>query len=102
MRSLAVWFDARADDTDGLGQEVVEGVLGLLSEFTTVAKEQHALDPPGPDKQIGQRDRDAGLAGAGRLDDQRLAVLVGEALGNPLDRLDLIEAIDDLLRWAQA
>ena len=75
---------------------LVEGVLGLLAQFAAVAEKQDALRPLRPLEQVGQGDGDAGLAGAGGLDDQRLALLVGEALGHSLDRLDLVEAIDDL------
>ena len=54
----------------GSDRKVFEGVLGLLPELPAVAKEQDALDPSGADQQVGKRDRDAGLAGAGRLDDR--------------------------------
>ena len=72
--------------------------MGLLTQLAPGAEEQDALDPSGTDKEIGQGDCDAGFAGAGRLHNQRLAVLVGEVLRDALDRLDLINAIEQCSR----
>ena len=52
--------------------------------------------PLGPDQGLAERDGHTGLAGARRLDDQGLAVPVGEPLDHPLDGLDLVEPVDDL------
>ena len=65
-------------DRRGVGQVRLEGVDGLVHQRDAVGEEQHALDPVGPHQQVDQRDDRAGLAGAGRHHQQRLA-LAGRA-----------------------
>jgi len=86
---------ARADDANGFRQEIGESVFGLLAQFTTVAKEQDALYPARANEQFREGYCNAGLAGAGRLNDERLPMAIGKPLGDALDRLDLIKSIDD-------
>ena len=90
-------FHARCDNADRLCQEIIEGVLRLLAQFLAVAQEQNALYPSCPNQKIGEGNRYPRLAGASRLHDQCFAVLFREALSNPLDRLHLVKAIDDLI-----
>src|SRR5690606_20873102 len=86
---------ARANDANGLRQEIAERVVGLLAQFTTIAKKQDALYPASADEQFRQGYRNAGLAGAGCLHDERHAVAVRKPFGDAFDRLDLIKPIDD-------
>ena len=93
---VAVLRRGRGDEGAGLaGQELLEDVVGLLAQFPAVAEEQDALGPAGPQQDVAERDGDTGLAGAGGLDDQGLAVLGGEPLDDPLDGLDLVHAAGD-------
>ena len=70
-----------------VGQVRLERVDRLVHQRGAVGEEQDPLGPVGPDQQVRQRDHRAGLAGAGRHDDQRLAGVVDlERLGDPADR----------------
>jgi hypothetical protein len=87
---------AGADHDPGLARQVVlEHVVGLAAQLDAVAQEQHALGPAGAQEHLDQRQRDPGLAGAGGLDQERLAEVVREPIGDPLDRLELVDAIGD-------
>ena len=91
-------FDvADGDVSAGLaGQELLEGVVGLLAEFACGRTGTGCAWPTSArSSSVAERDGHTGLAGAGRLDDQRLAVLGGEPLDDPLDRLDLVHAAGD-------
>jgi hypothetical protein len=76
--------------------EVREGILRLLSQFATIAQKQDPLRPVGVGQQLSKPDNDASLPGSRRLDDERLATLAFEFFCHPLDRVRLVEAIDDL------
>ena len=54
----------------------LEGVDGLVDKGDAVGQKQHTLDPVAPHQQVAQRDDRAGLARAGRHDDQRLPLVV--------------------------
>ena len=84
-----------SDDVDGLLDEVIERILGLLAQLLAVTQEQHALDPAGVDQQLGQGNGHARLARAGGLHHQRATVALREALGHAGDALDLVQTAGD-------
>src|SRR5260370_41189165 len=73
---VSITLHARGNDPDRLRQEIIECVLGLLPQFTTITKKQNTLNPTGPDKQIPESDRDTRFSSASRLNDKRLSILV--------------------------
>ena len=83
---------ALGDEVDrrGIRQMRLEGAGRLVHQRHAVGEEQHALDPAGAHQEIDQRDHGAGLAGAGRHDQQRLALAV------------LLEAPRDIAGWRGA
>lgn len=77
------------------GEELLIRVGRLLSQFATIAEKQDAFGPAGPDHGIREADGNAGLAGAGGLDDKGFAFLLGELLDDPADGFDLVHAAGD-------
>ncbi|KFB70333.1 MAG: hypothetical protein AW09_004582 [Candidatus Accumulibacter phosphatis] len=76
----------------------LEGIHRLVHECHAVGEEQHALDAVAAHQQIAQRDHRARLAGAGRLHQQGLAVMVAlEGFGDAADAAPLVIALDDFL-----
>ena len=92
---VAILRGTRAHCDQRLVDEIVVGVPGLFAQFAAVAQEQHALDPAGTDQLVRQRNGDAGLASAGGLHDEGLAMLVGKTLRDALDGLQLVESSGD-------
>ena len=75
----------------------LEGAGRLVHQRDAVGEEQHALHPAGAHQQVDQRDHRARLAGAGRHDQQRLALAVLlEMLGDRADGAVLVGPLDDL------
>jgi len=69
----------------------------LPHQRRAVGKEQYPLDPISPHQQVGQGDDRAGLAGAGRHHQQRLALPVAlEGLRHPADGAVLVGSLHDL------
>ena len=68
----------------------------LIDQRDTVGEEEDALRPVAAHQQVDQRDDRAGLAGARRHDQQRLALVVLlEGLADPADRARLVVPLDD-------
>lgn len=63
------------DNVDGLPDEFVEGVLGLLTQILAIAPEQHALHPQDVDQRLAQGNVQACLARAGGLPDSLFVCL---------------------------
>src|SRR3546814_3890312 len=80
-------------DRARIGQWRLEGVGGLSYQRHAVGEEQHALDPVGAHQQIDQRDRDAGLAGAGGHGQQAGAATLRQRLGHRTDGAHLVRAL---------
>src|SRR4051812_7671362 len=68
-------------------------MVGLLAQLAPIAQEQDALGPAGAHEEVTQRNGDARLSRARRLDKQRAAELVLETLADTLDGLELVHAI---------
>jgi hypothetical protein len=77
------------------GQVLLEHAIGLAQQLAAVTQEQDALGPAGAHEHVDQRDRDAGLAGAGGLDQERLAEARREPDADALDRFELVHAVGD-------
>src|SRR5690606_23290675 len=77
------------------GQVLLEGIVCLHPQLLAVTEKQHTFGPAGSQQQLGQGDGNTSLAGAGGLDDQRLASLILEVGGNGLDRLNLVGSVGD-------
>ena len=74
----------------------LERIDRLVDQRNTVGQEQHPLRPVAAHQQVDKRDHGAGLSGAGRHDQQRLALaVVLEGLGDAADRRRLVVAFDD-------
>ena len=78
---------------------LLEGAERLLHKLPTVREEENTLDALLALKQFHQGDGDAGLAGAGGEHHEETPPGGFDSLGNGLDRLDLISAINDALEW---
>jgi hypothetical protein len=88
----------RGEVDDGVvGEVLAELGDGLADEGDAVAQEQHAAGPTCPLEQVDQGGGGAGLAGAGRHDEQGAALVVAlEPLGDGAQGPDLVLAAGDL------
>src|SRR5690606_27614499 len=77
------------------GQVLLEGIVGLHTQFLAITEKQDAFGPAGAQQQFGQGDGNTSLAGARGLNDQRLASLVLEVGGYGLDGFNLVRPVSD-------
>ena len=75
--------------------ELFEDAVGLATQLLAVAEEEDALHPARAHQHVAQRDGDARLARAGGLHHEGFAKVVLEALGDALDRFELVHAVGD-------
>ena len=84
------------DDPRLTGQVFLKCQVSLLAQLAPVAQKQDSLGPARPQKHVAQRDGNARLTSASRLDQQCPAHVLGKAFADALHGFDLVDTVGDV------